>query len=290
MYGMPLDRALEEIPEGEDLVVIVGAEKVPADVYDMAHFNVAIGNQPHSEVAALALFLDKFFQGKGLKENPIDGAMVIHPSNISKVVTGRGIDIPDTSNPNPFEISWEPIPDREKCIELMTLLGASRSILVHIKEVCRLGLDMVRLSQKKGEAPPINNELLEAGLLLHDIGRTRTHSIRHVTIGAELSVRLNLDPRITSIIHNHPGGGVPGNEAVGIGLPEEDHIPMTIEEKIVCHSDNLVGSSRRRPLSVPLEKLRKKGAHDAVTRMRHLHSELEDILGIDIDSLLPQDN
>ena len=40
---------------GKDILVIVGAEKVPWEVYEMADFNVAIGNQPHSEVAALAV-------------------------------------------------------------------------------------------------------------------------------------------------------------------------------------------------------------------------------------------
>ena len=55
MYGMPFEEI--KIPKG-NLLVIIGAEKVPGEVYDMADYNVAIGNQPHSEIAALAIFLN----------------------------------------------------------------------------------------------------------------------------------------------------------------------------------------------------------------------------------------
>jgi uncharacterized protein (TIGR00295 family) len=152
-------------------------------------------------------------------------------------------------------------------------------------------MDIVDLSSREGRGKEIEIDipLLEAGLLLHDIGRTGTHSISHVTIGVRIAQRLGLDRRIAGIIHNHPGAGVPREEAAGIGLPEEDHIPKTLEEKLVCHSDNLVGSARRRPLSVPVRKLLDKGADPAAERMRRLHIELEEELGIDIDQLLPDE-
>src|SRR3990170_1353369 len=51
MYGEPLDQALPRIPR-EDVLVVVGAEKVPGEVFGRADFNVAVGNQPHSEDAA----------------------------------------------------------------------------------------------------------------------------------------------------------------------------------------------------------------------------------------------
>jgi tRNA (cytidine56-2'-O)-methyltransferase len=52
---------------GRDVLVAVGAEKVPAELFTLADFNVAVGHQPHSEVAALALFLDRYYQGEELK-------------------------------------------------------------------------------------------------------------------------------------------------------------------------------------------------------------------------------
>ena len=53
----------------DDVLVVVGAEKVPPEVYQAADFNVAVGNQPHSEVAALAIFLDRLTEGKGLRSD-----------------------------------------------------------------------------------------------------------------------------------------------------------------------------------------------------------------------------
>ena len=53
------------------VLVIVGSQKAPADFFseNVSNFNVAIGNQPHSECAALAVFLDRFFEGKELGRN-----------------------------------------------------------------------------------------------------------------------------------------------------------------------------------------------------------------------------
>jgi tRNA (cytidine56-2'-O)-methyltransferase len=53
---------------GKNVLVIVGSQKVPKEFFsnDVSDFNVSIGNQPHSECAALAVFLDRFFEGKEL--------------------------------------------------------------------------------------------------------------------------------------------------------------------------------------------------------------------------------
>uniref|UniRef100_A0A7C3MAA9 tRNA (cytidine(56)-2'-O)-methyltransferase n=1 Tax=Archaeoglobus fulgidus TaxID=2234 RepID=A0A7C3MAA9_ARCFL len=59
MYGIPLPQKLEEIKRADRVLVVVGAEKVPPEVYEMCDLNVSIGTQPHSEVAALAVFLEK---------------------------------------------------------------------------------------------------------------------------------------------------------------------------------------------------------------------------------------
>jgi len=52
----------------KDLLIIVGSQKVPAEFYseEVSDYNVAVGNQPHSECAALAIFLDRFFEGQTL--------------------------------------------------------------------------------------------------------------------------------------------------------------------------------------------------------------------------------
>src|SRR5207245_10416001 len=65
--------------------VVVGAEKVPREVYDLVDFNVAVGNQPHSEVAALAIFLDRITLGESLQREPV-GRLRIRPNPRGKSV------------------------------------------------------------------------------------------------------------------------------------------------------------------------------------------------------------
>lgn len=72
--------------KGRGLMVIVGAEKVPRDIYDCADFNVAVGNQPHSEVAALALFLDRYHKGAQFALKMSGGRVRILPNKRGKTV------------------------------------------------------------------------------------------------------------------------------------------------------------------------------------------------------------
>lgn len=83
MYGMPLGEEISAI-RGKDVLIIVGAEKVPSWVYETADFNISVTNQPHSEVAALALFLDRYFEGKEINTS-YKGKMSIVPSKKGKI-------------------------------------------------------------------------------------------------------------------------------------------------------------------------------------------------------------
>lgn len=90
MYGTHIDDALPRVRGAatERMLIVVGAEKVPPEVYQWATFNVGVGNQPHSEVAALAVFLDRFGQGDGLRQE-FQGSMKVLPCERGKrVVNG----------------------------------------------------------------------------------------------------------------------------------------------------------------------------------------------------------
>ena len=56
---------------GKNILVIVGSQKVPGEFFSEAvsNFNVAIGNQPHSECASVAVFLDRLFKGEELAQS-----------------------------------------------------------------------------------------------------------------------------------------------------------------------------------------------------------------------------
>jgi tRNA (cytidine56-2'-O)-methyltransferase len=87
MYGERLSKALPAI-NSKRLMIVVGAEKVPREVYDLADWNVSVGNQPHSEVAALAIFLDRHSGGKKL-ERGFKGGLTIVPNPRGKTVIDR---------------------------------------------------------------------------------------------------------------------------------------------------------------------------------------------------------
>ncbi len=86
MYGINIDDAADRLRKENRLLVIIGAEKVPREAYDIADYNVAIGNQPHSEIAALAIFLDRMFSGKQLKREHPGGRLKIIPAEKGKNV------------------------------------------------------------------------------------------------------------------------------------------------------------------------------------------------------------
>ncbi|MEM0253836.1 MAG: tRNA (cytidine(56)-2'-O)-methyltransferase [Candidatus Bathyarchaeia archaeon] len=73
---------------GKDIMVIVGSQKVPKEFFseEVSDFNVAIGNQPHSECASLAVFLDRLFEGKELTRTFENAKLMIIPQKRGKKV------------------------------------------------------------------------------------------------------------------------------------------------------------------------------------------------------------
>jgi len=89
MYGEELDKAINQLATNRDLLIIVGAEKVPRYFYEIADRNISVGNQPHSEVAALALFLDRYTRGAWQKKD-FHGNIQIVPCVKGKKVLSKG--------------------------------------------------------------------------------------------------------------------------------------------------------------------------------------------------------
>ena len=88
MYGTSLPDGITRIRtehEQEDILVIVGAKKVPRYIYERADLNISVGNQPHSEVAALALFLDRISNGDWM-DMDFGGKLKIVPDDRNKNV------------------------------------------------------------------------------------------------------------------------------------------------------------------------------------------------------------
>jgi len=64
MYGEDINNVESKLEEEKDLLIVIGAEKVPRGIYDLADYNIAIGSQPHSEISALAIILDRISKGR----------------------------------------------------------------------------------------------------------------------------------------------------------------------------------------------------------------------------------
>ena len=89
MYGLPLSDSVPRIlADGRDALVVLGAEKVPGDLYQLADENVAVGNQPHSEVAALALLLDRLRGGAWERDEFPGARLKVVPTAHGKRVEG----------------------------------------------------------------------------------------------------------------------------------------------------------------------------------------------------------
>jgi len=83
MYGLPVEDVLPRL-HGRDLLIVVGAEKVPSEIFELADFNVAVTNQPHSEVGALAVVLNNLFFGAKSKKKHFNGKIKIIPTDKGK--------------------------------------------------------------------------------------------------------------------------------------------------------------------------------------------------------------
>jgi len=75
MYGLSFKKNIKKLKG--DFVLVLGGEKVPPEIYELADYNLSVTNQPHSEVAALGVFLDNYFSGEYKK---FDGKIRIKPS------------------------------------------------------------------------------------------------------------------------------------------------------------------------------------------------------------------
>ena len=89
MYGEELNKAIPRVRkahEKNDLIIIVGGEKVPREIYEQADYNISVTLQPHSEVASIALVLDRLFQGKELTKEFTKPRIKIIPQEEGKKV------------------------------------------------------------------------------------------------------------------------------------------------------------------------------------------------------------
>lgn len=156
---------------------------------------------------------------------------------------------------------------REDALSLLKKYGASKPVLDHITAVTAYA---VEIASKKD----CDRELVEAGALLHDIGRTRSHNIDHAVVGAAILRNEGVDEHVVKIVERHIGAGLTAEDAAYLGLPPADYIPKTIEEKIVGHADNLIGSTERISINEAIKVARERWSPGAAERLIQFHFDV----------------
>ncbi|MFH0862078.1 MAG: TIGR00295 family protein [Candidatus Altiarchaeota archaeon] len=166
--------------------------------------------------------------------------------------------------------------DREKSIQLLKSNNVQHNVIEHCLVVSSFAKEIAEKIKSNGHE--IDMDFVESAALLHDIGRSKTHGIRHGIEGAALMKEY---PRYARVCESHIGGGIGKDEAERIGLPAKDYLPETLEEKVICYADKLIHGTRKASLEQTLEKFRKRlGAHHpSIDRILELDREIRKLSG-----------
>ncbi|MFX1389202.1 MAG: HDIG domain-containing metalloprotein [Promethearchaeota archaeon] len=134
----------------------------------------------------------------------------------------------------------ELLPDRGFALELLRRLKIPLSVRRHSEKVADKALEIA----SKVKKVKVDMNLIEIGALLHDIGRTKTHSFKHALIGGKILKQRGFSDKLVKICETHILGGLDSEDAKEVGLPERDYLPITVEEKIICLADKHMTGTR----------------------------------------------
>jgi uncharacterized protein len=174
------------------------------------------------------------------------------------------------------------IPDDEQSLALHAKYGSSDRVVMHCLTVASVSKKLVGPLSVGGRG--IDRRAVQAGAILHDIGRSRTQTVEHGYIGAQILRDEGVDAVVVEIVKRHVGAGISKEEATSLGFPEGDYIPRTLEEKIVCFADKMVSANQVRPFEEEVKRFARKG-HD-VQRLLALRKSIQDELGENPEKLL----
>ena len=165
----------------------------------------------------------------------------------------------------------------EKALSILKNL-CPENVVEHCLAVSEYAYELALAIKNKGYN--VDVELVRLGGLLHDIGRSKTHGIEHGVVGAEILRELGFDEKIALIAERHIGAGITKEEAIELGLPPKDYIPITLEEKIVAHADNLIFGTKRVEIDEVIKKFEKKLGknHPSIKRIILLNDEINNLL------------
>ena len=174
------------------------------------------------------------------------------------------------------------IPDEAGALRIHRKYGSVPVIVEHCRAVERVARIIAGELARRGVA--VDEEVVQAGALLHDIGRTRVQTVRHGYEGAEILRKEGVDERVVEVVKSHVGAGLSREEARKLGLPDGDYVPRTLEQKVVCFADKMIDSNKARPFAEEVKRFVRKG-HD-VKKLEALKEDLRVVLGRDPEEVI----
>jgi len=88
VYGLPFQKHLPKLKKARDILLIVGGEKVPPEIYQLSDLNISVGSQPHSEVSGLGILLYEL-SGRKFREKFQKAKLKVVPQERGKKVLKR---------------------------------------------------------------------------------------------------------------------------------------------------------------------------------------------------------
>ena len=124
-------------------------------------------------------------------------------------------------------------------------------LLVHSRAVADKALAIA----DRHPALSLDRQFIEEAAMLHDIGIVRCNApgiqcfgtepyICHGRIGAEM-LRAEGFPRHARVCERHTGAGITRSQIIAqkLPLPQQDFLPETMEEKVICYADKFFSKS-----------------------------------------------
>jgi uncharacterized protein len=171
------------------------------------------------------------------------------------------------------------LPDREFALDLLRNLKIQLSVRRHSEKVADKAIKIA----KRIKNANIDLNLIEIGALLHDIGRSKTHDFKHALIGGKILRQRGFSEKLARICETHILGGLDKQDAIKVGLPEKDYLPITLEEKIICLADKHMAGTREVSIQARFNRWFQKYGRSKILlkskkRIEAIQKEIEELM------------
>lgn len=170
-------------------------------------------------------------------------------------------------------------PSEREAIRLLKKYSKSddsfKKVLAHSKAVKDVAVSIGR------KVKYVDLDFIKSAALLHDIGRFQfgpndDNGIKHGIAGADLLRKEGLSEHAL-VAERHVGAGISKEdiEEQGLPLPLNDYVPISKEEKIIAHADNLVFGDKVKSVDDAVERFSREVSRKIGKRVKKLADEVE---------------